>query len=318
MTSRPTLPPELETWLADHPELSPGDLASPWRLAEGANPLDAAPAPDPARIEAIEAALEQAAVNGAAPRPALRLVKSARPVYWMAAAACIALLLAVGVFLWQQPITVSAPYGETASVVLPDDSEVELNSGTTLSYARSFGKDIRRVTLEGEAFFDVAKAGTPFVIETVNAQVMVLGTSVNVRATLDDGQAKTVVSVVTGIVEVMAKKSPDETIQLKAGEAARVAAATPAPTPARLDEVMAWRDGRFVFLNQPLGVMFDEIERRFGIEIITSEQIRVHLHNIGTTAKSAEQLVIEICQSSTLKLRYRATANGFEVFEAQP
>ena len=90
MTSRPTLPPELETWLADHPELSPGELASPWRLAEGANPLDAAPAPDPARIEAIEAALAQAAVNGAAPRPALRLVKSARPVYWMAAAACIA------------------------------------------------------------------------------------------------------------------------------------------------------------------------------------------------------------------------------------
>ena len=67
-----------------------------------------------------------------------------------------------------------------------------------------------------------------------------------------------------------------------------------------------------------MGVMFDEIERRFGIEITASEQIRAHPHNIKTQAKSAEQLVNELCGSVTaIKLRYRATANGFEVFEAE-
>ena len=138
----------------------------------------------------------------------------------------------------------------------------------------------------------------------------VLGTSFDVRAVPDDSAPETVVSVATGIVEVAAKSAPDNTIRLEAGQATRVAhaeALLPLPSVAT-----DWR--RFVFLNQPLGVMFDEIERRFGIEIIASEPIRVHLHNIGTTAKSAEQLVTEICQSSTLKLRYRATANGFEVF----
>jgi transmembrane sensor len=195
---------------------------------------------------------------------------------------------------------------------------VELNSGSTLRYARRFDRDTRRVTLEGEAFFDVAKAGTPFVIETFNARVTVLGTSFNVRAWPDDPTAETVVSVVEGLVEVTAKASPDETTRLEAGEAAHVAAVNPAPPQpemARLDEATAWRDGRFVFINQPLGVMFDEIERRFDIDITASEQIRAHAHNIGTTARSAEQLIGEICQSSsTLKLRYRATANGFEVF----
>lgn len=319
MTSRPTLPPEVETWLAGHPDLSPGDLAPPWRLAEGANPMDAAPAPDPARIQAIAAALTHAARNGAVQRPALRLVTSARWVTGLALAACIAVLLAVGLFLWQQPITVSAPYGETARVVLPDDSEVELNSGSTLRYARRFDQESRRVTLEGEAFFDVAKAGTPFVIETFNARVTVLGTSFNVRAWRDDHTAATVVSVVEGLVEVTAKTSPDETTRLEAGEAAHVAAINPVPPQpelARLDEATAWREDRFVFINQPLGMMFNEIERRFGIEIAASEAIRAHRHNIKTPATSAEQLVNEICQSSsTLKLRYRATANGFEVFE---
>ncbi len=315
MTSRPTLPPELETWLADHPELSPGDLASPWRLAEGANPLDAAPAPDPARIEAIEAALAQAAANGTAPRPALRLVKSARPVYWMAAAACIALLLAVGVLLTQNPTTtVRAASGQYYSALLPDGSKVLLNSDATLRYPRSFGTAERRVELVGEAFFEVAKAEIPFIIETFNATVTVLGTSFNVRAVPDDSTPETIVSVETGIVEVAAKNAPDNAIRLEAGQATRVARATAlSPLPSVATD---WR--RFVLLNQPLGVMFDEIERRFGIEIIASEQIRVHLHNIGTTARSAEQLVIEICQSSKLKLRYRATANGFEVFEAEP
>ena len=154
----------------------------------------------------------------------------------------------------------------------------------------------------------------PFIIETVNATVTVLGTSFNVRAVPDDSAPETVVSVATGIVEVAAKNAPDNTIRLEAGQATRVARAT---TLSSLPSVATdWR--RFVFLNQPLGVMFDEIERRFGIEIIASEPIRVHLHNIGTTAKRAEQLVIEICQSSKMKLRYRATANGFEVFEAEP
>ena len=315
MTSRPTLPPELETWLADHPELSPGDLASPWRLAEGANPLDAAPAPDPARIEAIEAALAQAAANGAAPRPALRLVKSSRPVYWMAAAACIALLLAVGVLLTQNPTTtLRAASGQYYAALLPDGSQVLLNSDATLRYPRSFGTAERRVELVGEAFFEVAKAEIPFIIETFNATVTVLGTSFNVRAVPDDSAPETIVSVETGIVEVAAKNAPDNAIRLEAGQATRVARATAlSPLPSVTTD---WR--RFVLLNQPLGVMFDEIERRFGIEIIASEQIRVHLHNIGTTARSAEQLVIEICQSSKMKLRYRATANGFEVFEAEP
>ena len=321
MTSRPM--PDLETWLAEHPDLDPGDLAAPWRLAEGANPLDAAPAPDPARIQALRTVLLQSTANGA-PQPsrraALRRVPFAALRPWMAAAACLVLLVAAGLFFWNTPVTVHAPYGETARVALPDGSQIQLNSGSTLTYARRFtDAATRRVQLQGEAFFDVAKTGGPFVIETFNARIAVLGTSFNVRAWPNDGNAGTLVAVQTGLVEVAAKGHPHEALRLEPGEAARVAATFDAPTPeANLDPAAAtaWREDRFVFVNQPLGVMFDEIERRFGIEIKAPEKIRQYPHNIGTKVTSAEKLVSDLCGSVTaFKLRYRAMANGFEVFE---
>ncbi len=321
MTSRPTLPPDFETWLADHPDLNPGDLAAPWRLAEDADPLRAAPAPDPARIEALRATLAQTATNGthgAADRPALRLVKPAYAARWMAAAAVAAVLVAAGIYLWQQPLTARAPYGEIASIDLPDGSRVQLNSGSTLTYARRFDARTRRVHLDGEAFFDVTQTGTPFVIETFNATVAVLGTSFNVRAWPDTPRAETVVAVETGLVEVAAKKTPGQAVRLAAGEAARVNAADGTPTPQVLTDpaaVLAWRDGLFVFINEPLGVMFDEVERRFGIDIVAPEKVRAHLHNIKTEVTTADQLVGELCQSVTaMHLRYRPMANGFEVF----
>ena len=321
MTPRSTLPPDFEKWLAAHPNLAPDDLVPPWHLAEEADPFDATPTPDPARIQAIQATLARAAANGAAdtaPRPALRLVK---PVRWMAAAAVVAVLVAAGLFFWQQPLTVSAPADGMATVDLPDGSQIHLAGGSTVTYGCRFETKTRRVNLDGEAFFDVAKAGTPFVIETFNATVTVLGTSFNVQAWPDVPEAETVVIVESGAVEVTARQTPEAPLRLVAGEAARVATAAESATPqvfADPDAARAWRNGPFIFINQPLGVMFDEIEQHFGIEILAPETIRGHVHNFKQQVNTAEQLVSDLCQSvTTMQLRYRTTAKGFEVFEGE-
>ncbi len=321
MTPRKTLPPDFEQWLADHPNLAPDDLAPPWHLADEADPLDAVPPPDPARIQAIQATLAGAAANGtaeAAQRPALRLIKPAYGARWMAAAAVVVVLVAAGLFFWQQPLTVSAPADGMATVDLPDGSQIQLAGGSTVTYGRRFETKTRRVQLNGEAFFDVAKAGTPFVIETFNATVTVLGTSFNVQAWPDASEAETVVIVESGVVEVTARQTPEAALRLVAGEAARVATSDEAATPqvfADPDAALAWRNGPFIFINQPLGVMFDEIEQRFGIEITAPEAVRSHVHNFKQQVNTAEQLVSDLCQSvNAMRLRYRLTANGFEVF----
>ena len=68
--------------------------------------------------------------------------------------------------------------------MLPDGSRVWLNAESSLSYPGSFGgRERREVTLQGEAYFEVAPDSLhPFVVETAALQTQVLGTSFNVRA----------------------------------------------------------------------------------------------------------------------------------------
>ena len=95
-------------------------------------------------------------------------------------AAVVALLLG-GAYFYTTTLntTIATPYAETQQVVLPDDSEVLLNAGSKMAYSKSKWNDERMLTLEGEAFFKVAK-GRKFTVETSAGSVSVLGTQFNV------------------------------------------------------------------------------------------------------------------------------------------
>ncbi|MBC8004525.1 MAG: FecR domain-containing protein [Verrucomicrobia bacterium] len=89
---------------------------------------------------------------------------------------------------------------------LPDGTRVSLNSDTHFKYPKTFGKDTREVTIEGEAFFEVMPdPAKPFIIHAGEAQIKVLGTSFNVRAY---SHAKLMeVIVKTGKVQVLYQKT---------------------------------------------------------------------------------------------------------------
>ncbi|HEY4155290.1 MAG TPA: FecR family protein, partial [Puia sp.] len=77
---------------------------------------------------------------------------------------------------------VSRP-GVRPKLVLPDGTQVWLNSGSKLHYKNDFDKSIREVSLEGEAFFDVVKeVDHPFIVHTSAINVRVLGTAFNVKS----------------------------------------------------------------------------------------------------------------------------------------
>lgn len=81
--------------------------------------------------------------------------------------------------------TIDVPVGQHISISLPDGTQAWLNSGTTLSWSSAdFGKKgVRRVSLDGEGFFDVAHdESRPFVVETYYMNVKALGTEFNVYA----------------------------------------------------------------------------------------------------------------------------------------
>lgn len=74
----------------------------------------------------------------------------------------------------------TAENGSETALILPDESEVILNSGSNLSYKKWNWENNRLIELEGEAFFKVAK-GKKFEVNTTAGKVTVLGTQFNVK-----------------------------------------------------------------------------------------------------------------------------------------
>jgi transmembrane sensor len=165
-----------------------------------------------------------------AEEPAIAVPSPVKKIKWyyMAAAAVLILLIS-GIYLYpnlnkdiatlhtdKQTRQVNCPPGSKTKVLLPDSSTVWLNSGSKIVYNEGFGKTNRNLVLTGEAYFDVKKSLTPFIIKTANIQIKVLGTAFNVRSY--PHEKKTETALIHGSVEILLDKRPDERIVLKPNE----------------------------------------------------------------------------------------------------
>ncbi|WP_448105117.1 FecR family protein [Pedobacter panaciterrae] len=135
-------------------------------------------------------------------------VKKSFAIYYKyAAAACIVLMLGIGVFLNAKvdvkEITVTTA-SATDSVKLTDGTLVYLAANSVFKYPEQFNSKTRSVTLlKGNAFFKVTKDPKhPFIITSANIKTRVLGTSFHIS--LDKGRSS--VTVITGHVRVSSDK----------------------------------------------------------------------------------------------------------------
>lgn len=137
--------------------------------------------------------------------------------------AAVALLLIIGRFAWENFVATDVVYALATTTEQPSDvpielldgSKVWLNADTKLTYFTTPVKNERRVKLEGEAFFEVAKdASKPFVVETSSGEVTVLGTSFYVT---ERNLGHVEVAVATGKVKLSPKES-DSAITLLPNE----------------------------------------------------------------------------------------------------
>lgn len=235
----------------------------------------------------------------------------------MALTAAVVLVgLSVLLGLWTQTMTV--PHGQSDVVTLPDGSVVELSAGSTLRHAPFWWPGPRAVTLDGEAFFDVAGGDDPFTVETFNARVVVTGTRFNVRAWRDDPMQHTTVALTEGRVDVMRSVPAAPPVTLRPGETSVVTpdtTETVSETERPLDRTLAWRSGGLAFDGQPLGSVLQELERRFALDITVADPALArrplpHTY-LNPKPTSAEAVLTDICHF--LNLRFRRTADGFVV-----
>ncbi|MFI5140694.1 MAG: FecR family protein [Sphingobacteriales bacterium] len=110
-----------------------------------------------------------------------------------------------------------APKSGFSKIQLPDGTKVWLNSGSKLVYGANYGAEFRKVSLTGEAFFDVVKdARHPFIVTTSTISIKVLGTEFNLRSYENDKTSEA--ALVRGQIELTVLKNPEKKIILKASE----------------------------------------------------------------------------------------------------
>jgi transmembrane sensor len=206
------------------------------------------------------------------------------------------ILLVTGFTWWNMKdksghdVQIIAGKGIRKKFILPDSTLVWLNAGSRLSYCTNFnGEHTRKVSLSGEAFFDVKhQAGKPFIVHTEKISVKVLGTAFNVQAYPEDRASET--TLLRGSIELSVNGSSDQKVILSPSEKFRFSEDPQRQRKnirqgARKNLIMinpvrpviigrsayieetSWKDNRLVFKNESLRELKPKLERWFNVRI---------------------------------------------------
>jgi ferric-dicitrate binding protein FerR (iron transport regulator) len=167
---------------------------------------------------------------------------------------------------------VTVPLGSRSKVTLADGTEINLNSGSELSYATSFSSQNRSVTLSGEAYFQVkSDANHPFLVKTKNFDIRVTGTRFNVCAYGEDvlGSA----TLAEGKVNLQLNKFNQEFV-LKPGEKFILdgISQTFSMVKADVEQETAWKNGEFIFKSIRFPDLTKRLERWYDVKLTCSDK----------------------------------------------
>lgn len=157
--------------------------------------------------------------------------------------------------------TMSTPRGGQYQLQLPDGSKVWLNAESSITYPVQFAHNERKVSITGEAYFEVAKdKSRPFRVLAADTYIEVLGTHFNVNAYQDEGPVRT--TLLEGSVKI-------NNSLMKPGEAY----ADGKVFPADVQQAVAWKNGVFNFNDQNLSQIMLQLARWYDIEVVFPEGV---------------------------------------------
>jgi ferric-dicitrate binding protein FerR (iron transport regulator) len=191
-------------------------------------------------------------------------IKPLRLNRMLAIAASITILMGLaGLYLSSQYGFVRITNNSLAAQIeiLPDGSEVLLNANSKITFRKSFGKNTREISLNGEAFFNVSKdQSKPFIVQTQNSFIKVLGTSFNVNAKKDWVE----VLVETGRVEVYNNSIHSEHVVLLPGDFAQLDGKNKIEKTLNSNEnYLSWVNQKLVFQAMPLEQVVSHIMKTY-------------------------------------------------------
>lgn len=205
---------------------------------------------------------------------------------WSVAAVAIVLLGLITVTAYWQgsrqiqsnfsDIVVEAPLGSKTKLTLPDGSTVWLNAGSKMIYSQGFGVSDRRLAFQGEGYFEVEKNDEmPFLVQTHDVNVTVVGTKFNFRNYPEDEEA--VVELLEGKVALENPLKEEAVRYLSPNEKMVLHKATGKMdiTSAKVKEVTLWTENILLFDEDLLPDIVRELERSYHVQIeIENEDLK--------------------------------------------
>ena len=195
--------------------------------------------------------------------------------------------------------------GMITSFRLPDSTLVYLNSGSVLKYPSAFTGDIREVSLDGEAYFDVTKDSTrKFIVSTLqNSKVEVLGTHFNLEAF--DEMDEVITTLVEGKVEFVYEKDgqgskilmrPGQKVIYNNKDGQILSYNTNG------ESELAWMDQKIIFDKTPFKAALHILKKRYNVDFIVNTS---KFDKYTFTGAFTEQYIEEILENFKISSHIR-------------
>jgi transmembrane sensor len=193
--------------------------------------------------------------------------------------------------------TLEVPQGLDRKIMLSDSSFVWVNAASKISFPLRFTGNTREVTLDGEAYFEVAKnKAKPFIVHAKDMDVQVLGTHFNIKAYSGE---QIQASLTEGSVQA---SHQSQKIILTPGNAATIQGTS--LTKKEFDEstVLAWMKGAYYFDNETLENISHTVDRWFGYRFSYTDPTIAMIGFSGALEKgqTIEVFLDRLCSSANL------------------
>ena len=230
-----------------------------------------------------------------------------------------AVYLMVNLFSKKESSLVHITSKDIRKLELSDGTKVTLDAGSSFDYPEDFSNSAeRKVTLNGEAYFEVARnENVPFIVHANSGLVKVLGTKFNVRAW--DKSEEVIVAVAEGKVSLKdGTAMGKDSVVLTKGKMSTLTkdGALTEPVDIDISQYLSWLNREVYFKNKPFIDVIDRIERWYNINIelqdstLLNNRITVFIEN-----KPLEDNIKLVCM--LMNLRYEIRGNTVKLFPAE-
>lgn len=208
----------------------------------------------------------------------------------------------------KEPVIFQTEEEQHREITLSDGSVVRLNKNSEIVISEDYMRDKREISLTGEAYFDVAHhSEKPFIIQTGNSSIEVLGTSFNVRSVSDRDNVQ--VAVMDGRVSFSAmegEKTERASVVLSKGQYGYldVKESSIAVDEIAIDNYLAWKSGRFIFDELTLNQVCTQLNRLYSLDCSFEDDELGNLHLTANFSNESLDKTLSVI-ALTLDIEYQ-------------